>query len=92
VIILQITKEELDEAINDSIHRAIKAYVHLLKQQNGKPHLNVVETAKLLNVSTSTVYRLTSTDNIPFYKRNRRVYFKRAELIDWIASGRKESN
>jgi excisionase family DNA binding protein len=47
--------------------------------------LNVWETADLLGVSPSTVYRLVSRGRIPFQRFDRRILFLEPELERWIA-------
>ena len=51
--------------------------------------MGVSETAKFLKVAPQTVYQKVSNREIPFSKKGKRLYFSRAELRHWIASGRK---
>ena len=46
--------------------------------------LNISETAKLLNISTSSLYRLTSHRKIPFIKIGSRVIFQPDKIQAWI--------
>ena len=57
-----------------------------------KDVLNFSETADYLDISHSHLYKLTSTGSVPHYKPNgKRVYFKRAELDQWLLSNRQDS-
>jgi excisionase family DNA binding protein len=47
-------------------------------------YLNVVDAAKMLGISTSTLYKLTARDLIPCYRPSRLIYFKIDELKAWI--------
>ncbi len=49
-----------------------------------KEIFNFEEAAAYLNMSKSTLYKLTSRKEIPHYKPNRFVFFERSELDKWI--------
>ena len=49
-----------------------------------KEILNFDEAAAYLNMSKSTLYKLTSKKEIPHYKPNRFVFFEKSELDKWI--------
>lgn len=54
-----------------------------------KDFLTVDDAAQYLNLSKSTIYKMTSRGEIPFYKPNSKTLFlKREEVNDWI-QGRK---
>lgn len=56
-----------------------------------KEILSIEECGSLLNLARQTIYGLCSRRGIPFYKRNKRLYFKRSELLAWIEEGRKKT-
>ena len=49
-----------------------------------KEILNFDEASAYLNMSKSTLYKLTSKKEIPHYKPNRFVFFEKSELDKWI--------
>ncbi len=52
---------------------------------NSKQELTMKEASVFLNMSQSTLYKLTSTREIPYYKPGgKMVYFDRSELEAWI--------
>ena len=56
----------------------------LLKGQTEKP-LTLEEAARYLDLSTSTLYKMTSSSKICFYKPNgKRIYFDKSDLDAWI--------
>jgi excisionase family DNA binding protein len=60
---------------------------------NSKDVLTFEETRKLLDISGSQLYKLTSQDKIPFYKpTGKRVYFNREELLKWLMRNRNTDN
>lgn len=52
--------------------------------------LNVEEAAALLKLSTHTIYQMTSNNEIPFWKKSKRLYFSKAELMQYLNIGRQE--
>lgn len=61
-------------------------------KQEAKPendvYKDVDQAAAFLNVSKQTIYSYTSTQKIPFYKRQKRIYFKQTDLELWLNDGR----
>jgi len=56
----------------------------ILKGQTEKP-LTLEEAAKYLDLSTSTLYKMTSSNAISFHKPNgKRIYFAKSELNTWL--------
>jgi len=47
-------------------------------------YLTLPEATELLRCSASRVYKMTMNKSIPFYKVGGKLYFKEAELIDFI--------
>jgi excisionase family DNA binding protein len=56
-----------------------------------KDVLNVDEAADLLNLAKQTVYSHTSKREIPHFKRGKKLYFKRAELLAWIDQSKRQT-
>jgi excisionase family DNA binding protein len=50
--------------------------------------LNVDEAANYLSVTKSHIYKQTSQNEIPHYKRGKKIYFKRSELDEWLTKHR----
>jgi len=79
-----MTKEEIKEVANE----VVKGTIFCTKTM-----LTADEAAAYLGVSKSYVYRLTSRNEIPFYKPMGKVcYFDRKELEEWIRSNRTSTN
>lgn len=51
---------------------------------SSKTVLDLSEAAVFTGYSESHIYNLTSRKIIPHYKKNRKLYFKKAELEDWL--------
>ena len=66
----------------------LTAIESLLVATQPKP-LTLKEAAEFLDFSRSYLYRLTSQGRVPHYKpEGKRVYFDRAELVDWLKRNR----
>lgn len=49
-----------------------------------KTVLDLSEAALFTGFSEGHLYRLTSRKQIPHYKKNRKLYFRKAELEEWL--------
>ena len=50
--------------------------------------MTINEAAQLLGYAPSTIKRFTRERTIPHHKRNKRLYFVRAELTSWMLADR----
>lgn len=51
--------------------------------------LTIQQAASFLNLAVPTLYSKVSRNEIPSAKQGKRLYFNKAELMDWISSGKK---
>ncbi len=58
--------------------------IHSLAAVAAKTILDLSEAALFTGFSEGHLYRLTSRKMIPHYKKNRKLYFRKAELEDWL--------
>ena len=86
--------EELQGIIRETVEELLNA--KLPKQAEEKPkhpldgYLNAKETADFLRLSITTIYSMTSRRQIPFYKRGKKLYFRRSDLEQWMDSSRRK--
>ncbi|MEZ5013665.1 MAG: helix-turn-helix domain-containing protein [Chitinophagales bacterium] len=86
--IIVTSPEELEALIESSVKR-------VLKVQNGNntsrdpEHFTVKQAAAYLDLAEQTIYGLTSRNEIPHYKRGKKLYFLKAELEKWMLENRK---
>lgn len=57
-----------------------------------KPVLCIEEAALFTGFSVGHLYRLTSGKEIPHYKKDRKLYFKKSELEEWMLESRVKTN
>lgn len=73
------------------IENKLDEIVSLLKAKNlqEKEFLTLEEASIYIGQSKSSIYKLTSKKQIPFYVPNgKKIYFKTTELNDWITCNR----
>ena len=50
--------------------------------------LSLEETAAFTGFSVGHLYRLTSQKQIPHFKKNRKLYFRKSDIEDWMTEKR----
>ena len=80
-----ITSLNVDDLI-DIIKKCVTDAVSLKAQEEAKTQpsedlLNIEDIQKIFNVSKVTVHKWKKKGLLPFYKMNRKVYFKKSEVI-----------
>ena len=50
--------------------------------------LDVTQTSQLIKLTKPTLYGLVHRNKIPFYKKGKKLYFYRSEILNWINSGK----
>ncbi len=67
----------------------------LKKEVENKPVsdnlLSIQQASELVNLSVNTLYALVSKQEIPHYKKRRRLYFNKTELVNWVQTGRRKA-
>ena len=93
---MQITFEQLPEAIS-LLHEKIDRIAELFHQnKNHSEHsedelLTIQQAAAFLKLSVPTLYGFTHNATIPFCKKGKRLYFSKADLSNWIKTGRNKT-
>lgn len=79
-------KEELQELVRESIHWEIETFLKSVNQEKTPERLSLVDAARYMGIKRSTMYKLTSSRKIPFYKFGKGIIFEKKELDDWMTS------
>lgn len=77
--------------MEEIILQKLQSIEKLLAEQNllQKDVLNLQEASTYTGLSTSNIYKLTSTNQIPFYcPQGKKIYFNRKELDQWLQQNR----
>lgn len=86
------------EIIFDKLEKIESLLVGIYKRNsiNNKMHakdnfdeiLNMDQLSELLGLAKPTLYKYTSGRIIPCYKKGKKLYFKKSEIIEWIAESK----
>lgn len=88
--ILDTLAEKVAKYLAEKITKQLAESNQHLGKADEKEFLNLEKAAKFLDVSKSTLYKMTSKKKIPFYKRGKQLRFKLADLDGWIEEGKQE--
>lgn len=88
-----ITFEKLPQAVTLLFDKLSNIEKMLLENQNNSQSTNdelltIQQAGAYLNLSVPTMYGLTQRAEVPFMKKSKRLYFSKAELLDWLQKGR----
>ncbi len=86
---LEVRKEDLEAFGQKLLEQAIA--IKNASSPNAKEILNVAEAAALTGLARQTLYGMTSQRTIPFFKRGKRILFKRSELEQWLLENRQQT-
>ena len=56
-----------------------------------REYLNIKEASELIFLAVPTIYGLVSKREIPHFKRGKKLYFSRPDLITWLNQGRRRT-
>ncbi|MCF6142340.1 helix-turn-helix domain-containing protein [Flavobacterium sp. K77] len=82
---------EIINLISDQVAEKVLKNLNPSNSSTEDIFMNIEETAKLIDLSVSTVYGLVHKNKIFFHKKGKRLYFLKSEILDWIKSGKKET-
>lgn len=85
---LNMLFEELIKKISERVSENVLQSINTSIPIEEPSFLTIDEAAKLINLTKPTVYGLVHQNKIPYIKKGKRLYFVKAELLDWINSGK----
>lgn len=53
---------------------------------------NLNQASEYVSLSKSAIYKKTSERNIPHFKKGKKLYFKRSELVEWLTENKISTN
>jgi excisionase family DNA binding protein len=81
---IQMNKLELISLIREIVKEQIEKILDKPQLVCEPEFLSVQEAAKFVNLAVTTLYEKTSLKIIPFHKRDKKLYFKKQELTEWL--------
>lgn len=82
ILLISITLDELLDKITERINIALSMTLERKKTPTSEDLLTIEDMERLFKVSKVTIHKWKKRGLIPFYKINRKVYFKRSEVIN----------
>ena len=78
--------ENIEKSLN-GLHSILNAS----EKSGNDEFLNVQQVAELIEESVPSIYTRTSHRTIPYYKKGKRLLFKKSEILKWIETGKKRT-
>ena len=88
--IFDLLKKEFVSIIKDTFNEEIKKIIPL-KQTDADEIGDIKMAMTITYLAKQSIYDLSSRNAIPHFKRGKRIYFKKSELLSWLQSGRKDN-
>ena len=85
---LEVRKEDLEAFGQKLLEEAIGFKKAM--PPDAKEIMNLNETSDFTGLARQTLYGMTSQRTIPFFKRGKRILFKRSEIEEWLLENRKQ--
>jgi predicted DNA-binding transcriptional regulator AlpA len=80
----------MSEIILTTISKAIPGNLNLTDDQNSS-FMDVNQAAEFLGIAKATLYGKCCNLLVPHFKKGKKLYFDKRELIDWLKSGKRKT-
>lgn len=85
---------ELAKLVESTISRLLENYFKAKPSarpdfHEGKKYMNIEETAEYTRMAKQTIYQMVSSRRIPHIKKGKRLLFEKAEIDNWLSTGKK---
>jgi excisionase family DNA binding protein len=91
LILSSLTEAEIKKLVTEGVREALGSSEYKQNPANQSEYVEIDEACKILMKSKPTIYSLVCKKEIPHYKRGKRLYFKRSELLEWLMQGRRKT-
>ena len=90
-ILTSLSAEELVRTIQDGIKDVLdQKHTNASESEKEEDLLTIEEVQKIFRVSKVTIHKWKQKGLIPYYKMNRRLYFKKSEVIDSLQNKKRK--
>jgi predicted DNA-binding transcriptional regulator AlpA len=90
IILTTISIKEIKQLIEGAVKKAIMQNKNLAEDQNST-FMDVNQAAEFLGIAKATLYGKCCNLLIPHFKKGKKLYFDKAELLDWLKSGKRKT-
>jgi excisionase family DNA binding protein len=85
MLITELTPDAISAIVEQAVRKVLSESAQPAESSGGRA-LDIREAAKFVGLTRQTLYRKTSANEIPHFKKAGRVFFDRKELEDWLLS------
>lgn len=85
--IILTTPTELEFLIQNTIRKVINEN-KVEPPEASKEMLSIDEACTFLNLAKQTLYGFTSKNLIPYFKKGKKLYFRKTDLNKWLMEGK----
>lgn len=92
-VFLSLTKSDFQDLIAETVNSCLRhnQQTKSTPQPETDQLFTIQQVAEFLSLSVPTIYTLVSKAAIPCMKKGKRLYFSKAEINNWIRSGKKNT-
>ena len=81
---IKLLRSVIQPIVEESFDRVLRKYLPLTSSPQSKSLRGIELAEEITGLKRPTIYKLTSKNLIPYYKRGKRLYFDRHKLEEWI--------
>lgn len=81
---LSVSLSDLESMIRKIVREELSNTLPTKDSEPAPHYLSIKDAAKYLHLAVATIYEKTSARLIPFHKRDKKLYFVREELDNWV--------
>ncbi len=89
MVILQLDSEQLSILVQNAVRKALGDKLNTSPHPEPDQLLTVHQAAEFLSLAPSTIYSMVSRAELPVSKRQKRLYFSKKDLTEWVQQGRR---
>ena len=91
-IMIPMSRHEFRQMLKSCLHEILDEKKPIEKNNDSDKPMSVKEAGEFLNLARQTLYGYTSKNLIPFFKRGKKLYFYKKDLINWLSECRNKSS
>jgi excisionase family DNA binding protein len=90
IIFTTFSKDEIRTLIENAVKNALDQKI-IIDHDNVDSILDTDQAAAFIGIAKPTLYAKCSEKHIPHFKKGRKLYFDKKELIEWLKSGKRKT-
>ena len=89
IIFTTFSKDEIQNLIENAVKTAL--HQKIIDNDNVDTILDADQAAAFIGIAKATLYCKCSEKHIPHFKKGKKLYFDKRELIEWLKSGKRKT-